>query len=167
MCIRVLAAAVWVIVSAVGAFAADGVRERLPTARLQSRGAIVGAATLARPDPWVLVYVDNDCRVCVDALSGTKADTIDRSRIVVVVAADASPSVPARPSRIEWPPERVYVDSTGAFAAALHLQGVPVIVGLVGDEIHWRWSGALARPELQSLIGSWLESHPAPSVPTP
>ena len=164
MRISVLAAA-WLTLSVASAMAADGGRERLPQVRLQSQGIAVAAATLARPDPWVLIYVDDDCRVCVEVLSETKADDIDRSRILVVASADGGPGALPRPSRIAWPPARVFIDSTGALATGLRLQGVPVIVGLVGDEIHWKWSGALPTADLRSLIASWLESHPAPAAP--
>jgi len=146
------------------AHADDNGRDRLPRTRLLgSSQAPVTADALARPFPWVLVYMTPDCAPCMQLLSATgKDERTDSSRITVVIAPEPGP-LPRHPaSRLQWPPDRLYVDDRGDFATHLRLPGAPVILGLVGDEIHWRWSGALSGDDVRSLINSWLNSRPSP-----
>ena len=147
----------------------DNGRDRLPRTRLLgATGAAVTADTLARPFPWVLVYVTPTCTACMPLLSaGGKDERSDSSRIAVVSAPETGLLLDHLASRLELPPERVYVDERGDFARQLQLPGAPVILGLVGDEIHWRWSGAPSDVAVRSLITSWLNSRPSSPLLTP
>jgi hypothetical protein len=145
------------------AYPDDNGREHLPRTRLLgATAAPVSADALARPFPWVLIYVTPTCAPCMSLLSsGDKDERSDASRITVVIAPEAG-SLPDRlASRLQLPPERLYVDDRGDFARQLQLPGAPTILGLIGDEIYWRWSGAPSDEAVRSLITSWLNSHPS------
>ena len=151
------------------AHADDHQRARLPGVRLSRPGQPpVSSAVLARPVPWVLVYSTPACTPCLHLLNATgKDEGIDPSRITVIVAPEPGP-MPRHPaSRIEWPADRVYVDDRGAFASQLQLPGAPMMLGLLGDEIHWQWSGTLPADSIRSIVNSWLTSRPVPTGPGP
>lgn len=141
-------------------------RARLPGTRLSRPGqSPVAAAALARPVPWVLVYTTPNCTPCLHLLNTAGKDGIDSTRITVVVAPEAGPMLRHPASRMEWPADRVYVDDRGDFASQLQLAGAPVILGLLGDEIHWQWSGTLPDNSMRSIVSSWLTSRLGPSPP--
>lgn len=150
----------------------------LPALALTSLdGDAVPAASVVRKGRWLLVYVSphsGGSGPLLRVLEGT--DAADRPSVVVVVAADAAtakamarsfegrldrdtgtctaPTAPGQDCRARgwaW-----YADPTGDARRALGLIGVPVVLGVSGDEIQWTLSGGVPdRRTLRSILVSW------------
>ncbi len=112
------------------------------------------------PLPGVLVYVRPDCRPCVQMLRdlARAADTGVANRLVIIVEASApaagaflSRSLPEELRGAAW-----YADENGDAWAAQQLSGLPVTMGVLGQNVEWTLSGAPSRSLLAAVLRTWL-----------
>jgi len=129
----------------------------LPAFELVSlEGATVPAASLVREGRWLLVYVSPYSGASGPLLQALEGPTAAGPRFVIVVAAEAAAAkamAKGFASRLDaaW-----YADPSGGARRALGLAGVPVALGLNGDEVQWTLSGGVPdRRTLRSILLSW------------
>lgn len=123
-------------------------------------GVAISSTQLFPSMPGVLVYVRPDCRPCVQMLRDLSraADTGVANRLVIIVEASApaanaflSRSLPEELRGAAW-----YADEDGDAWAAQQLSGLPVTMGVVGQNIEWTLSGAPSRSLLAAVLRTWL-----------
>jgi hypothetical protein len=130
----------------------------LPRFELTSLDAeAVPAASLVREGRWLLVYVSpysGASGPLLQALEGTNAGP--GPRLVIVVAAEAAAAKAMAKSFEGRLDAAWYADPSGGARRALGLTGVPVALGVNGEQIQWTLSGGVAdRRTLRSILSSW------------
>lgn len=131
--------------------------EPLPQFEMLDRdGRDLVSTDLSLEGPWILIYVQPGCRPCDMLLNGFKReDFIDPGRVVIVVggASLGKARAYAEPlpelAGVQWT-----VDHHREGFSKLKLEGVPVVLGLKGGDIHWRISGLAG--DVRSIALSWL-----------
>ena len=127
---------------------------------VDANGEKAASATFAAERRIVLVYARPNCRACdqlLNVLVKSGAPGLE-ARLVVIVGAsvDDTKAFISKSLPQELQGAVVYADAQGAGWDALHLQGVPVMMGIEGQRIDWTLSGAPDRRLLESAVRSWL-----------
>jgi hypothetical protein len=125
-----------------------------------ANGEAVPSATFAAARRVLLVYARPDCRACDQLLTvlARSGEPELAARLIVIVpgSVDDTKTFVSKSLPQELQGAAVYTDTRGEAWDALHLQGVPVMMGIEGPRIDWTLSGALDRRLLESAVRSWL-----------
>lgn len=148
----------------------------VPEARAQQRllpdfevvaldGTTISSAELAPVGPWFVIYVIPGCRTCetlLDALARWNDPGVVAAALVV--AGDAPEIVDAWLQ--ERPVEgleglRVVADPGGSARRALHVKGLPTVVGIDRGTVRWALAGVLDDPKMvENVMRQWVMPRP-------
>jgi len=139
-------------------------RQPLPAVTLTTaNGAAVVSSGVVQPGRWLLVLVGPDCRTCERVLATVRAerDPSLAEHMVILVGGPAASVTPLSSrfpdlARATW-----LADPDRRMAAALHLPGTPVILGLSGPETEWSITGVPRTVnDVLSAMRSWIAPTP-------
>jgi hypothetical protein len=154
----------WIVVAVLvlGSARAPAVeRGPLPDVELVRPGdGRIRTAQLAREGPWLLVYVQPECRACERILKTANPETHPElaDRVVIVVGSARPESVEAIAREFPALPARAWLADPGKDAfKRLRLPGVPVVIGMRGRTMEWTLSGVIADgATIESVLTSWM-----------
>ena len=134
----------------------------LPAISMQTLdGSPVSTSSWNLKGKSLLIYVRADCRSCSALLQSlNKKDYPQLAAHVSIIVADLSPTGAKALQQLypDLSSATWYVDSSNATAAALKLQGAPVIFGLKDNIVQWALSGVMSDPAQQkSILNTWYE----------
>ena len=139
-------------------------RQPLPAVTLSTaNGAAVASASIIQPARWLLVLVGPDCRTCERVLATVRADR-DPSLAEHMAILVGGPASSVAPLSSRFPDLKAAVwlaDPDRRMAAALHLSGSPIVIGLSGAETEWSITGVPRTvDDVLSAMRSWITQGP-------
>jgi hypothetical protein len=125
-------------------------------------GHAVQSSDLPSKGKWLILYVSPRSRATDRVLSllnpGRNPNLTGKVVIIVAGSVDESRRLQsAYPnSSISW-----FADDGHAAAAALKLNGLPVLLGIKDSSVHWVLNGALQNGAIfGSVVNSWIKRSP-------
>lgn len=142
---------------------------RLPSLSVKALdGTAVSTSAWQLKGHSLLIYVRGNCRPC-DALLGrlSQKDYPHLAAHTTIIVGDVGPDG-LKDLRKRYPDLSAatwYADPPRNVAAALHLQGAPVILGLKGNTVQWAWSGVMEKPAQQkSMLNKWCQEEASSQI---
>ena len=139
-------------------------RQPLPAVTLSTaNGVSVASASLVQQGRWLLVLVGPDCRTCERVLATVRADHDPAlaEHMVILVGGPASSVAPLSSRFPDLAQATWLADPDRRTAAALHLSGSPIVLGLSGPEIEWSITGVpRTLADVLSAMRSWIAPPP-------